>query len=477
MFCSKCGAEIKEGHKFCMNCGAPVAPRMAQPAPKAPEVSKTPKAPKQPKAPKVQKVESEISNTETPKKKGKAGTVVLIIVAAVLVVAIALIVMKLVFNNKPEDKPDNNADWEEISDNTQIATQNSTASNEVDALLEDQLQQILSEKGDIRGESRDLCKGKNVKDLNGVVGSAVLDVSGDGVDDLIVAYIEKYCIYADVYSVEDGKIETRAERLFGITGFGNESGCDMLSGIYLKETSDGWNLVADSWSIAMMFSDGVGRDVRAVTCKNHTYDAVGDFSYAGSDCTEEDYEEGNQASSKMGMSGVTKSLEGPYFMQDQDVTLIAASHVELLAFADTMKIGFGEKYGTIYVDKVDATDSAAASSLVDAYKKYDEKIMKDREQAYKEASDYILPMSNERKLTAEDLEDIKDDAWLLKVARNEIYARYGRKFKDDKLQEYFNGKDWYVATYSIEDHPDEVSDIETYNAKFIQKYEEKLENE
>lgn len=95
-----------------------------------------------------------------------------------------------------------------------------------------------------------------------------------------------------------------------------------------------------------------------------------------------------------------------------------------------------------------------------------------------EDEDYILPQSATRKLTAADLEDIKDNAWMLKLARNEIFARYGREFNDQALQEYFDSKDWYDPIYSPEDFDanvtDIVSDMEMKNAKFIKQYEDKL---
>ena len=81
MFCSKCGAEIKEGHKFCMSCGAPVvvptATREATPMPAVTpkpqkEQKREPKAKKQ-KAPKAPKPQKQVEKTEAPKqKKGKA---------------------------------------------------------------------------------------------------------------------------------------------------------------------------------------------------------------------------------------------------------------------------------------------------------------------------------------------------------------------------------------------------------------------
>lgn len=95
-----------------------------------------------------------------------------------------------------------------------------------------------------------------------------------------------------------------------------------------------------------------------------------------------------------------------------------------------------------------------------------------------EDGDYILPQSAIRKLTEKDLKRIKNNAWLLKLARNEIFARYGREFNDQALQDYFYSKDWYDPIYGPEEFDEHVSeivsDMEMKNAKFIKKYEDKL---
>lgn len=86
---------------------------------------------------------------------------------------------------------------------------------------------------------------------------------------------------------------------------------------------------------------------------------------------------------------------------------------------------------------------------------------------------YILPFSNSRELTNSDLDKLSE--WELKLARNEIYARHGRKFKDPDLQNYFDQQSWYVARYAPDDfdknHSSEISALEKKNAEFILKYE------
>ena len=85
--------------------------------------------------------------------------------------------------------------------------------------------------------------------------------------------------------------------------------------------------------------------------------------------------------------------------------------------------------------------------------------------------DYILPESSTRLLTFADLEGL--DAEQCRIARNEIYARHGRKFKDEALQAYFNSKSWYNGYMEPADFTDTMlSDIENKNKDLIVKYEE-----
>ena len=61
----------------------------------------------------------------------------------------------------------------------------------------------------------------------------------------------------------------------------------------------------------------------------------------------------------------------------------------------------------------------------------------------------------------------------LRIARNEIYARHGRLFVDQELQDYFDSKDWYFGYIEPEDfvETEELSKLERRNALFIRKFE------
>lgn len=88
--------------------------------------------------------------------------------------------------------------------------------------------------------------------------------------------------------------------------------------------------------------------------------------------------------------------------------------------------------------------------------------------------DYIIPYSDTELLTEEDVEGLSVQE--INYAKNEIYARYGRKFASQELQDYFNSKDWYYGTIEPEDFDkgNYLSDLENKNAAFLSKVEKEM---
>ncbi|WP_286133866.1 YARHG domain-containing protein [Bacillus sp. AFS053548] len=85
------------------------------------------------------------------------------------------------------------------------------------------------------------------------------------------------------------------------------------------------------------------------------------------------------------------------------------------------------------------------------------------------ANEFILPMSNIRKLTQDDIDYLTKDE--LGIARNEIYARHGYIFKTVKMRNYFLAQSWYSPNVN---YNGTLSEIETYNVNLIKAREELL---
>lgn len=86
------------------------------------------------------------------------------------------------------------------------------------------------------------------------------------------------------------------------------------------------------------------------------------------------------------------------------------------------------------------------------------------------AEEYIFYDSDSRFLTNAELERCDFNA--LRIARNEIYARRGRCFSDEELQEYFESTSWYEGTIAPEDFDESVfNKYEKKNLKKIKRFE------
>lgn len=89
------------------------------------------------------------------------------------------------------------------------------------------------------------------------------------------------------------------------------------------------------------------------------------------------------------------------------------------------------------------------------------------------SGDYVIPDSSTSYLTESDLYGLSKEQ--LSIARNEIYARNGRLFQDQDLQNYFNSKSWYHGFVAPEDFTlDMLNNYEYDNINLIASYEESL---
>ena len=91
-----------------------------------------------------------------------------------------------------------------------------------------------------------------------------------------------------------------------------------------------------------------------------------------------------------------------------------------------------------------------------------------------ENDEYILPNSNVEYLTEADIAELTLQE--INYAKNEIYARHGRRFKSQELMDYFTSKTWYEGIYDPDDFDtnysdDALNDYEKKNAEFLRSVE------
>lgn len=89
------------------------------------------------------------------------------------------------------------------------------------------------------------------------------------------------------------------------------------------------------------------------------------------------------------------------------------------------------------------------------------------------AGDYVLPNSGTKLLTSSDIKGLSK--YDLALARNEIYARHGRKFQTPEYSAYFSGKSWYKLNpnYNYANDDSNLNNIERKNVLFILSAEKK----
>ena len=86
---------------------------------------------------------------------------------------------------------------------------------------------------------------------------------------------------------------------------------------------------------------------------------------------------------------------------------------------------------------------------------------------------YILPESSWSYLTYDEIADMPVQA--VCYAKNEIYARNGRMFLSEELQEYFNEQYWYCPVYTADEFSAEMLNIyETANVELLANRENEL---
>lgn len=86
------------------------------------------------------------------------------------------------------------------------------------------------------------------------------------------------------------------------------------------------------------------------------------------------------------------------------------------------------------------------------------------------SNDYVIPHSDTVLLTNSDVAGLSLQE--INYAKNEIYARHGRRFKSQELQNYFNSKSWYNGTIAPENFTNSMlSSVEQKNAAFLSDVE------
>lgn len=93
-----------------------------------------------------------------------------------------------------------------------------------------------------------------------------------------------------------------------------------------------------------------------------------------------------------------------------------------------------------------------------------------------DAEEYVVPISSIYVLDEGMIEYLSgNDLW---IAKNEIYARHGRQFNNEYLQQYFNRCSWYDGTIAAEQFEEStLSQLEKDNVKFLEAAKEEYDRQ
>lgn len=269
------------------------------------------------------------------------------------------------------------------------------------------------------------------------------DFDGDGSEELLTYDMEKrdgdWAVTVSMYEQKDGQVQKADTKTLLEKAF---SFCD--SGDVRFFLKDDKYICMDSGLSCFVIADGMQYAVKAYSYNGEKLVEMANEELQGSDF----YEVGHSMTEyvdQLNTMGFSKTAAAVY---DRDVLRVCAADSGITFLS---KILLHHSY--LEEDKTWAYDPYAYMEFVEG----------------EEAEDaYVLPESNEKELSADELRDLGEDR--LRIARNEIYARYGRSFQDEALAQYFQKKAWYCQSETIDDTV--LSETELANRDLILQAEQ-----
>lgn len=116
------------------------------------------------------------------------------------------------------------------------------------------------------------------------------------------------------------------------------------------------------------------------------------------------------------------------------------------------------------------TEKDFSYNVLNDYESANISLIKKMEKGSSSQNEYIIPDSNSRYLSYQELQGYSSDE--LAYIRNEIYARRGYIFQKSKYNDYFNKKSWYHGYYTSDTFDEGVfNDYEKTNIDLIKSME------
>lgn len=143
--------------------------------------------------------------------------------------------------------------------------------------------------------------------------------------------------------------------------------------------------------------------------------------------------------------------------------------------------GYDGPYVYVMSEPTDVTFYTEDNAIMEEYNKMHSEISQiqdtfriQSDTAKYDGSEFVFPNSSDSLLQEPDLWNLS--ASQLRIAKNEIYARHGRRFADEELQRYFNQCSWYEGTIEPREFEENVlNETEHFNIRLIDEQQKNME--
>lgn len=278
----------------------------------------------------------------------------------------------------------------------------------------------------------------------GYLDTVILDLDEDGEEELLAFRLqegsEAYRIEAVVYEYRDGKVAESA--VWDFLDYAIGANCD--GGEIRFMLKDGKYICMDSWQSTFISADGVSITLSACCYDGAEFVEMAEFGFLGSDY----YEVGKgetELIKQLKFMGFDKTAAAIY---DRDMFHLYAADEGVEPLFKISIINSNSTEETSWDEMPTAVIRQINAGLAE--------------------EEFLLPESNSRILKEQELSGMTKAE--LRIARNEIYARYGWRFESEELADYFKEKAWYVPGENVDDTV--LSDVERANIELITEMEQ-----
>ncbi len=488
MYCRKCGSEIKNGAKFCIKCGTPVSLKENEDS--GDGIS-------------VRPDHYPVISKDNPEEKqqGRSNKIFVIIIAvlAVLIIGIAaFLVWKLVIS-ADEDKGDNSERIEREYEESNLNADRDNEGGEEKKAEEEEGKENEDQEDTAYDAFTDYARDNLFvvddfedhevycyKDSNGYgysfgntdltgknVNYIIKDFDGDLQDEMLVVGLSEGCIRFDIYEYEGEKVVFKQSRIFEDDNNGEViNGAEGVTEVYIIDDT---RIMIEESYIYWLYADGVSIGYTIIEY-NDGFNVIDKDRYNGSDGEYSGY--GSHFSkARIGETEWNTLFARQKHMHDYIGEVEGIARFETVhcvtpeQFQDWSQYGTGglsDPYTVSIIRLEKEINDNKPGKLVPMFSRYYESA---QDTAYNRG--FILPDSDSRYLDKSELYDLSKEE--CRLARNEIYARLGRKFDDEGLRNYFEQFDWYQGRIDADDFSESLlNEYEKYNRDLITEYEKEM---